>query len=178
MILLKEDFFYDFKIKYISCIPIIIKDFFIHFYLKNKNRFSKNETLQSNNVLQKIIYDLEKLKVNKETLILPQEEIIKLTSYDDKKDNKIYKKAMEYYKNLLSMIDDLLTLASIKPNSYDFNCFQKYFCEQFKILIENLKCKYFYYYFWCKHISERLYMTVYAYETGTKGAIHLNLTKQ
>ena len=163
--LLNETFVYDFKNKYRNCIPLMISDFFLNFYSKNKYNFSKNETLKSDNLLQKIKFDLNKFSINIEESSSLEDNCKNLISFEDNRDKLIYTKANEYYKDFSNMIKELVNLAKIRENSYEFPSFNNlynYFKIQFKVLIENLRCKYFYFYFWCQYFSEQFFRFVYS----------------
>ena len=54
------------------------------------------------------------------------------------------------------MIQKLLSSVGITKINNDFKKYNDLFMNNFRILFENLKCKYFYYYLWCINIPNKI----------------------
>ena len=146
--------------KYEVNIQKIIQYYFKKFYKENKKKYKETQVLNSSNILDKILYDLSKLGININIEDNIKNTIMNIIKYSEE-DNGMYNISNNYFNDLVSMIKKLFYISNIEEkNYYNFENFKNYFMEKMKILIENLKCKYFYYYFWCitisNHISEYL----------------------
>ena len=72
---------------------------------------------------------------------------------DDKK--QLNELGEEYYNSIINMLKDLLDTSKIKNDKNIVNFFvnKNKFFEVFNNLVENLKCKCFYKYFWFNYIK-------------------------
>ena len=135
--------------------------FFNDFYQNNKTFFpnAKNnrEILSKNNIIQKIKYDLELLKIDNHSL----EENISFQIDQNEEANKQLKEiGKEYYDSIIKMLKDLLDTSKIKNNKNVVNFFinEDKFFEVFNNLTENLKCKCFYRYFLFNYIKNKSFL--------------------
>ena len=133
--------------------------FFSDFYQNNRTYFpdAKNnkEILSKNNIIQKIQYDLELLKINGHG----SEENISFQIDENEEANKqLNDIGQEYYDSIISMLKDLLDTSKIKneQNVVKFFIKKNKFFEVFNNLAENLKCKCFYRYFWFNYIKNQV----------------------
>ena len=126
--------------------------FFDDFYQKNKNHLSglkgNKEILSRNNIIKKIGYDLELLKIKTENNnfeAIPMDFSFK-TSNNINADEKLKIIGKEYYDSMTTMIKELLDIAKIKKNNnvLKFLKKKKKFLIMFNNLTENLRYKCFY----------------------------------
>lgn len=133
------------------------------FYQNNKTYFDvkkdNKEILSKNNITQKIIYDLNFLNIKKPDNM---DNIIENISFnfDEYKEFKEYDEQLLnigncYFESLVDMIKQLLVIAKIKKNNnvMEFVINKEKFMKIFINLIENIKFKCFYQFFWLKYME-------------------------
>ena len=133
------------------------------FYQNNKTYFdvkkNNKEILSKNNITQKIIYDLNFLNIKKQDNM---DNIIENISFnfDEYKEFKEYDEQLLnigncYFESLVDMIKQLLVIAKIKKNNnvMEFVINKEKFMKIFINLIENIKFKCFYQFFWLMYME-------------------------
>ena len=138
-----------------SAIDLYISDF----YQNKKSYFpdakKNNEILSKNNIIKKIKYDLNLLKIKTNNIDTVQENISFNFIENEEFNEQLVKLGKQYYDSILNMIKELLDVAKIKKDNNVMNFFinQKKFFAMFNNLAENIKYKCFYRYFLFNHIK-------------------------
>ena len=132
------------------------------FYQKNKCFFpytKSREILSQKNIIKKIKYDLKFsiIKNVNENLDDIFDEFSFVFNYKNKEDNILLKFGNDYYENLIDMVKKLLKISKIKKDNNVLDFFdKKIFQEEFIALMENIKCKCFYSFFWLTYIEKNI----------------------
>ena len=135
------------------------------FYFKNKGFLpelkEKRTILSSNNVIKKIDYDLKLFGIketNYNTKNIKENFISFKIDEKNEDDLQLLKIGDNYYNNLIDMVKKLLEISKIRKdnNVMDFFIKQKKFQDVFISLMENIKCKCFYQFFWLQYIKNNI----------------------